>query len=150
MMFVTTKNLISTAGLVILILLRSLRFSLGAILIALSIVTTSLVHADSIDITTRVDLQLGLKNYIESRTADEGYEHFNVETGKIVKLTLTKLHPIIFAHENKYMMCADFLDTNGNDILLDYIVSLNETGFRVEQEIPGRRGYLKQLFDRIY
>ena len=150
MIFVTTKRIFSTAGLAFLIAIRCPRSSLGTILLALSIFTTSLVHADSIDMATRVDLQLGLKTYIESRTAGNGYEHFNVETGKVQKLTLKKLHPLIFASGNKYMMCADFLDTNGNDVLLDYIVSLNGTGFRVEQEIPGQRSYLKQLFERIY
>lgn len=150
MIFVTTKKIFSTAGLAFLIAIRFPRSSLGAILIALSIFSTSLVHADSIDMATRVDLQLGLSNYIDSRTADSGYEHFNVETGKIQKLTLKKLHPLIFANGNKYMMCADFLDTNGNDVLLDYIVSLSGTGFRVEQEIPGRRSYMQQLFERIY
>jgi len=149
-MLVTTKILISTAGLAMFIIRRFLRPSLGAILVAFSIFTTCLVHADSIDMATRVELQLGLKNYIESRSADNGYDHFNVETGKVVPLTLNKLHPLIFVNGNKYMMCADFLDLNGNDILLDYIVSLSGSGFRVEQEIPGRRGYLKQLFERIY
>ena len=111
MIFITTKNFISFTALALLIVLRFLRSSLGAMLIGLCIFTASFAHAASIDMEIRVDLQLGLKNYIESRTSDNVYEHFNVETGKIEKLTLKNLHPVIFAKGNKYMMCADFLDT---------------------------------------
>ena len=150
MIFITTKNFISFTALALLIVLRFLRSSLGAMLIGLCIFAASFAHAASIDMEIRVDLQLGLKNYIESRTSDNVYEHFNVETGKIEKLTLKNLHPVIFAKGNKYMMCADFLDTYGNDVLLDYIVSSSGDEFRIEQEIRGRRGYLKQLFERIY
>ena len=150
MSLLTTSNLVATAGLMLSILLKILRHTAGPLLIALSMLATSQVHAGSIDMATRVDLQLGLKNYIESRTSDNGYEYFNIETGKIEKLALKNLHPIIFVNGSKYMMCADFQDASGNDVLLDYIVSLSGGEFRVEQEIPGRRNYLKQLFERIY
>ena len=150
MSLLTTSNPVATAGLMLSILLKILRHTAGPLLIALSMLATSQVHAGSIDMATRVDLQLGLKNYIESRTSDNGYEYFNIETGKIEKLALKNLHPIIFVNGSKYMMCADFQDASGNDVLLDYIVSLSGGEFRVEQEIPGRRNYLKQLFERIY
>lgn len=150
MIIVTSKILVSTVVQTFLMVPRILRSFLSAMLIGLFLFTASVAHADSIDMATRVDLQLGLKSYIDSRTSGNVYEHFNVETGKIENLVLKNLHPIIFVNESKYMMCADFLDPDGNDVLLDYIVSLNENGFRVEQEIPGRRSYLKQLFERIY
>ena len=149
MNFLNIGNSISATTLIVSSSARALRYAWVMLLISFCAITTSPVQADSMDMKLRVDLQMGLKNYIESRTSENLYEHFNVESGKIDSLVLKNLHPLIFVNESKYMMCADFLDANGNDVLLDYIVSLDGGEFRVEQEIPGKRNYLKQLFERI-
>ena len=149
MNFLNTRNCISPAAPIVSSSARFLSHACASVLIAFCIITTSPVQAASIDMKTRVELQMGLKHYIEARTSENVYEHFNVESGEIEELVLKNLHPLIFVNESKYMMCADFLDTNGNDVLLDYIVSLAGNEFRVEQEIPGKRNYLKQLFERI-
>jgi len=132
------------------IVFRIFYYSLPAVLLVIPILICNQAHADSIDLETRIQLQLALKKHIDAVTADGVYEHFNIEQGQIEKLKLKNLHPVIFATENKYMMCADFFDANGKDVLLDYIVSFSATGFRIEQEIRGRRSYLTQLFERIY
>ncbi len=125
-------------------------YLLPAILLVMTILTCTQANADAIDLETRIQLQLALKNHIDSVTVEGVYEHFNVEQGQIEELGLKNLHPVIFVKENKYMMCADFFDTNGNDVLIDYIVSSSANGFQIEQEIRGRRGYLAQLFERIH
>ncbi len=125
-------------------------YLLPAILLIIPILACNQARADEIDLETRIQLQLALKNHIDSVTVEGVYEHFNVEQGQIEKLGLKNLHPVIFVKENKYMMCADFFDTNGNDVLIDYIVSSSANGFQIEQEIRGRRGYLTQLFERIH
>ena len=132
------------------VVFRYFYYLLSAILLMMAILACNHAHAATIDLETRVELQLALKHYIDAGTVDGVYEHFNVEQGQIEKLRLKTLHPVIFATANKYMMCADFLDTAGNDVLLDYIVSSSVSGFRIEQEIPGRRSYLQQIFERIY
>ena len=149
MNFVNNAKCISPTGLALSSLARFSHHACATMLIALCLITASPVQADAIEMKTRIDLQMGLKHYIEARTSDNVYEHFNVESGKIEPLVLKNLHPVIFVNGSKYMMCADYLDANGNDVLLDYIVSLAGNEFRVEQEIPGKRDYLKQLFDRI-
>jgi hypothetical protein len=149
MNFLKTGNGISPVALTFSSLARFFHHACASMLIALCIITASPAQAASIEMKTRIDLQMGLKNYIESRTSENVYEHFNVDSGKIERLALKNLHPLIFVNGSKYMMCADFLDANGNDVLLDYIVSFAGNEFRVEQEIPGKRSYLKQLFERI-
>lgn len=106
-------------------------------------------HASEITLETRTNLQLALKQYIDAGTVDGIYDHFNVEKGQVEKLRLKTLHPVIFAIDSKYMMCADFLDAAGNDVLVDYIVGASASGFRIEHEIPGRRSYLQQFFERL-
>lgn len=132
------------------VVFKCIYYLLPATLLVMTILTCTQANADEINLETRLQLQLALKNHIDAVTVDGVYEHFNVEQGQIEKLRLKNLHPVIFATENKYMMCADFFDTNGNDVLLDYIVSSSENGFQIEQEIRGRRSYLTKLFERIY
>lgn len=132
------------------VVFQCIYYLLPAILLVMTTLASTQANADAIDLETRIQLQLALKNHIDAVTAEGVYEHFNIEQGQIEKLRLKNLHPVIFVTENKYMMCADFFDTNGNDVLLDYIVSSSANGFRIEQEIRGRRSYLTQLFERIY
>jgi len=132
------------------VVLGILERSFPAMLLLMAMLSGAHVHAATLDLETRVELQLALKNHVDAGSVDGVYEHFNVEQGQIEKLTLKNLHPVIFSADNKYMMCADFLDARGDDVLLDYIVSRSGNGFRIEQEIRGRRSYLKQIFERIY
>ena len=106
-------------------------------------------QAAEIDLETRAELQLALKQYIDAGTAGGVYEHFNVERGAVEKLRLKTLHPVIFVVESKYMLCADFLDVNGKAVMLDYVVGSSATGFRIEQAIAGQRSYLTRIFERI-
>jgi hypothetical protein len=124
--------------------------SLPAVALAIAGLFVVTAQAATLDAGTLVELQLTLKNHIDAGTVDGVYEHFNVEEGQLKELTLKNLHPKIFSKGNKYLMCADFLDADGNDVLLDYIVSKSESGFRVEQEIRGRRSYLTRIFRRIF
>jgi len=121
----------------------------ASILIIFFMFTTSPSQSASVELNTQVELQIGLKRYIEARTVDNKYEHFNVESGKIEQLVLKNLHPVIFVTGSKYLMCADFVDSSGGDFLLDYIISLTGNDFQVEQEIRGKRSFLTKLFDRI-
>jgi len=124
--------------------------SFPAMLLVMAMLSGVHTHAATLDVQTRAALQLALKNYVDAGTVDGVYDHFNVERGQVEKLTLKNLHPVILSADGKYMLCADFLDVRGDDVLLDYIVSRSGNGFRIEQEIRGRRSYLKQIFERIY
>ncbi len=131
---------------------QSARFRLVFCLFAsvwLAITILNIAHAAEIDLETRAKLQLTLKQYIDAGTVDGLYDHFNVEEGRVDKLRLKTLHPVIFATDGKYMMCADFLNAAGDPVILDYIVGASTNGFRIEQEIPGRRSYLQQFFERL-
>ena len=150
MNLVIATKLNSSADVTQSVVFRFFYYLLSAILLVMAILTCNHAHAAAIDLETRTKMQLALKHYIDAGTVDGVYEHFNVEQGQIEKLRLKALHPVIFATDSKYMMCADFLDAAGNDVLLDYIVSSSASGFRIEQEIPGRRSYLQQIFERIY
>jgi len=120
-----------------------------ALWLAVAILGESRAQATEIKLETRAKLQLTLKQYIDAGTVDGIYEHFDIEKGRVEKLRLKTLHPVIFRMESKFMMCADFLDADDKSVILDYIVGASANGYRIEQEIPGRRSYLQQFFERL-
>ena len=124
---------------------------LAAAAMALCCATASVATAgDALDPQTRVDLQMTLKEFIDGNTRNGTYPFFDVESGAVKNLKLKNLHPVIFKREGHFMMCADFVGEDGADVLIDYIVVPAEGGYAVEQQILGRRSYLKTLFDRVF
>lgn len=114
------------------------------------LVTKTAGAAGGLDEQTRIELQMTLKDFIDKKSEEGTYPFFDVDKGSVRKLRLKTLHPIIFERDGNYMMCADFLGDDGKDVLIDYIVVPADGGFFVEQQILGRRSYLKTLFDRIF
>lgn len=122
-----------------------------ALLVPLLILTEPIrVAAAELDTETRIHLQVSLKSYIDNKTENDSFPFFNAELGKTEKLILKNLHPKIFRKEDYYLMCADFLNKDGEEVLIDFVVRKHNDGFRVEQEIRGRRTYLTQIFERIF
>lgn len=108
------------------------------------------VAAGGLDEQTRIELQMTLKDFIDKKSEEGTYPFFDVDKGGFRTLNLKTLHPIIFEQDGYYMMCADFLGEDGNDVLIDYIVVPADGGYTVVQQILGRRSYLKTLFDRVF
>lgn len=107
-------------------------------------------HAQELDVQTRVELQRTLAQYVSAKTEDGIYPFFDVEAGEPRRLTLKKLHPVIFQKEGYYLMCADFMDEEGSDVLVDYIVRKRGAQYLVEQEVAGRRGFFKSIFEKVF
>ena len=122
---------------------------LAVVLFAIAMLGGVPARAATLDLQTRVALQATLKAYIDAGTKDGVYQHYNVERGENDALRLKNLHPVIFRNGDKYLLCADFLEANGETVLLDFIVSDSAQGLRIEQEIRARRSYLKQFFERV-
>lgn len=108
------------------------------------------VFAGSIDNSARVALQSTLRGYIEGKTADGRYTFFDETTGDVQVLNLKKIHPVIFEKNGRFLMCADFLGQQGQDVLVDYIVVSGNEGFLVEKEIRGRRPMLMEIFEKVF
>ncbi len=107
-------------------------------------------RAQALDVETRVQLQRTLQDYVEAKITDGGYSFFDTESGKVRQLKLDKLHPVIFEKDGYYLMCADFMDDSGADVVLDYIVRKRGDDFVVEQEIEGRRSFLTSVFEKVF
>lgn len=126
-------------------------FSTAIITLFLSSLVTKTADAtEGLDEQTRIELQITLKDFIDKKSEEGAYQFFDVDKGGVRNLNLKTLHPIIFEQDGYYMMCADYLGEDGNDVLIDYIVVSADGGYTVMQQILGRRSYLKTLFDRVF
>ena len=107
-------------------------------------------HAGSIDVNTQVALQMALRNYISNKTGAKSYTYFDDKKGTSRTLILRHIHSVIFKKNDRFLMCADFIDAQGKDFLVDYIIFRYVDGYRVEKEIEGRRSILTRLFEKVF
>lgn len=108
------------------------------------------IQAASIDVRTQVALQMVLRDYISNKTGAKKYTFFDDVKGTSQTLILRRIHPVIFKKNDRFLMCADFIDEEGKDFLVDYIISHYVDGYRVEKEIEGRRDFLTRLFEKVF
>lgn len=123
---------------------------LAAVIIACTPLFNAVVSAEELDENTRVNLQITLKDFVNENSSSGSYPFFDPDEGEMLDLKLKKLHPVIFARDGYYMMCADFVSANGNKVLIDYIVVGSGDTYAVTQQIKGRRSYLTTLFNRVF
>ncbi len=129
---------------------RCFRLPALVLMVLLSLASIATTQAEEIDVETRVALQLTLENFVESKTQKNVYSFFNPDTAEVSKLKLRRLHPVIFRKDDFYLMCADFIDADGKDVLIDYIVGKHGTNFQIEQEIIGRRSWLTKALEKVF
>ena len=128
---------------------RELLLGAGSALLLAAVSWSRPADAGSIDMDTRLALQDALRDYIDGKSATGGYSYFDETTGEAVPLSLKKIHALLFRKADRYMLCADFLNANGEDVVIDYIFAPHADGYVLEKEIEGRRSILVQLFERL-
>lgn len=122
---------------IVVLLVLCLAFPVGAV-------------AASIEDNTRVALQTTLRSYISGKTINGHYTFFHENTGDVEVLSLKKVHPVIFEKNGRFLMCADFIGQDGQNVLIDYIVVPGNDAFLVEKEVRGQRPMLTTIFERIF
>jgi len=105
--------------------------------------------AASIDMDTRIELQTELRDYISGKTRAGVYTYFDDVKGETRTLSLKKIHNFMFIKDERYMLCADFMDNEGSHVVMDYIFAPHADGYRLEKEVEGRRAVLVTIFEKI-
>ncbi len=105
--------------------------------------------AATLDNQTRVELQTEIRSYI-ARKIDSGiYTFFDEKSGETVPLRIKAIHPVVLSRGKRFLLCADFIDANGEDVVIDYVVLPTATGYLVEKEIEGQRPRMMTLFEKL-
>lgn len=128
-----------------------IRAALAAILfVSAALPAAAEAPTAALDPSTRVELQLALRAYIDNATENGIYRFFDTSAGQATSLTLKAMHPVIFVRDGYYLMCADFVGPDGKDVLLDYVVRRMGRAYVVEQAVAGQRGTLTRMFERVF
>lgn len=106
-------------------------------------------QAATLDNDTRVALQTELRDYITQKTTNGSYTYFDEARGDTVPLRIKAIHPVVLKRDDRFLMCADFIDAKGKDVVIDYVILPIETGFLIEKEIEGQRPRLMTLFEKL-
>ncbi len=111
----------------ITVIMTFLIFSLSAALHA--------ANDKSIKGQIRLDIKNSMNNFIQARLINSQYHMFDPVTGKMLYLTLKELHEGIVKKGSYYVSCADFIDTKGRLIDLDFLVIQDGTQLATIQGI---------------
>ena len=126
---------------------RQMLASLGAL--AAAPVVFAAGSAWALEDSTRAQLQFALRSYLDKRVVDGRYPFKNPQTDVWTDLRLKRIHPVIFKHRDEYLMCADYIDRTGHEIVIDYVLTERRTGFAVTREVIGKRSLLLSFFERL-
>lgn len=107
-------------------------------------------QASGITPETRAELQLALREHISDNTAKGQYRYFDPESGETRLFQLKYLHTVMFEKDGFFLLCADFLDGENREVILDYVLHKSTDGFRVDQIVKGRRSFLMTVFERVF
>lgn len=97
-----------------LIVALSILFPIGAVAVA--------GDDPSIQGDLRKDIQAGMETFIDRNTIDGVYYIYDPVEGKMMELTFKELHKGIVKKGAFYVSCADFTDSRGRTIDLDFLV----------------------------
>ena len=82
---------------------------------------------------TKVRLQSDLQRHIYRSLVDGAFHTLNSETGDVRALYPLTSHPLILKMGEHYIMCADFRDSQGNEVDVDFYLIRKPKGFQVFQ-----------------
>ncbi len=92
--------------------------------ISLFLLSATAIAADdpSIKGDVRTNVQQAMNELIQQRTVDGNFKFYDAITNKVHDLKLVELHDGIVKKGDFYVSCADFVDTKGNAIDMDFMV----------------------------
>lgn len=96
----------------------------------------------------KVALQLALMEYVDGKTFDGRFLHFDAEKKELLGLYPANLHPMIVPGTGFYFLCADFRDDQGGKVDVDFVATRTEDGFRVIQTMINNRAVVREIMKR--
>lgn len=104
-----------------------------------SLLATSSVSFGGNDPSIKGDLRqqinINMKEFIDSNTVGDVYSIYDPIDGKLLKLTFVELHKGIVKKGDYYVSCADFTDSNQKIVDLDFLVIPNNNKLLVTQAV---------------
>lgn len=70
-------------------------------------------------------LQAAMQNHIDQVSVDGALLELNTKNGQVLELYPAKAHPKIMAAGKYFVLCADFRDENGKDVMVNFYMANN-------------------------
>ena len=83
----------------------------------------------------RTGLQAAMNTYVESQMVDDVVRHYDPVEGRLLRLKFERLHSGIVHKGDFYVSCADFVDQEGREIDVDFLVLPDGDALRATQGI---------------
>ncbi|MEQ8665426.1 MAG: hypothetical protein RIC16_06855 [Rhodospirillales bacterium] len=100
--------------------------------------------------SVKLELKAAVLDHIASFTEDDVYHFIDGEDTNLKRLEFLAMHPVIFErNDGVYALCADFIDTDGNKILVDYYLRELNGELVVLSSVEGRRSILMQIAEKF-
>lgn len=103
--------------------------------------------ASQISVEQKVELQASMLQHISAMTIDGVIPHVSLSDGSIADLVPTKAHPMILSFGDKYILCTDFRNPEGEFVNVDFYLTKNEDRYVVFQTEINNRDPLKKLME---
>jgi hypothetical protein len=107
--------------------------------LGLSILLSTPVVLAADDPSIKGDLRQALIDsmltYIENRMVNDTFYIYDASQGKLLKLKYDKLHEGIVKKGEFYVSCADFFDSSGKKIDLDFLVVKDDNHLKTIQAV---------------
>lgn len=81
----------------------------------------------------RLELQAVMMDYMDFKSVDGLFVHYDHVADKIFKLYKANLHPTIIPAGNYYVLCSHLKTAEGEDIDVDFLVTKVDGEYRVLQ-----------------
>ncbi len=124
------------------------KLPIAVAIIAISLVATLGSAADdpSIGEPVRSQIQESMAAFIEAKTIEGVYSHYDPVAGELLQLKLVELHDGIVRKGDYYVSCADFVDGQGETVDLDFLVLTTDAGVQTVQALVHKADGVKRPY----
>lgn len=114
----------------------------GTVILGLS---GSLMAAE-VDLQTKISLQNSLDSYVDSNGVDGQLTLIDVNGQSMTTVYMSSAHPMIVPiGTDRYFLCADGYDEDGNEVKLDFLVLASDGNFQIVDTILNGREEIKAI-----
>ncbi|MCH9674596.1 MAG: hypothetical protein K0U93_24365 [Gammaproteobacteria bacterium] len=96
-------------------------------------------------LSERVLLQTQMQSFVEQSLVDGKYLHIDPARGKVVALTPMEAHPMIMKMGDYFILCAQFQNTDGDEVNIDFYFARQGDSFVVFDTLVERHDVIERL-----
>ncbi|MCU7841228.1 MAG: hypothetical protein KZQ94_17840 [Candidatus Thiodiazotropha sp. (ex Troendleina suluensis)] len=118
-------------------MIKRVKYLVSDLMVVALFTCSSAFAADDASIKgeTRSKIQSAMSEMIDRNTVNNVYSHFDPIKGELHNLDLVELHDGIVKKGNYYVSCADFRNSKGKMLDIDFLVLEKDDGFVATQAV---------------